>query len=110
MDEILVAVYGTLKIGGPLCIEPVILEHWGGENIRGKLYDLGHYPGIKLGGPSLVEVEIQRIPERYFEWMIVAEGYFFKQREAITEEGTSVRIFEFLGEISELQQIDKWEN
>ena len=105
-----VGVYGTLKRGGPLCSMEHVLYSREGEHIKGKLYDLGHYPGIKLGGSSLIEVEIQLIPEEYFNWMIMAEGSYFKETSVITEEGTPIRVFEFLGDVKQFNEINEWRN
>lgn len=100
-----VGVYGTLKLGGPLCHREQVLYSRSGGHVKGKLYDLGAYPAIKLEGDDLVEIEVQLVPEEYFKWMVYAEGSMYRHRDIVTEEGTPVKIFEFLGDVTGVPEL-----
>jgi gamma-glutamylcyclotransferase (GGCT)/AIG2-like uncharacterized protein YtfP len=58
-----VFVYGTLRKGQERDINslqpaPIFI---GNSQIKGKLYDLGSYPGVRLGGLNLVHGEVYQI-------------------------------------------------
>lgn len=58
-----VFVYGTLRRGEQRDInrlQPAPI-YMGGGQTNGTLYDLGHYPGVRLGGPRWVQGEVYQI-------------------------------------------------
>ena len=58
-----VFVYGTLRIGQERDINRLQpAPHFiGNSQINGKLYDLGSYPGVRLGGVQWVQGEVYQI-------------------------------------------------
>jgi gamma-glutamylcyclotransferase (GGCT)/AIG2-like uncharacterized protein YtfP len=58
----LVAVYGTLRYGGRANGLLKGCRRIGTDVIYATLYDLGSFPGVKLGGSNLVLVDVYRLP------------------------------------------------
>jgi gamma-glutamylcyclotransferase (GGCT)/AIG2-like uncharacterized protein YtfP len=60
---LLLFVYGTLRRGGTNDIKQFgARARWqSSARVRGRLYDLGPYPGLILGGPDWVQGELYRI-------------------------------------------------
>jgi gamma-glutamylcyclotransferase (GGCT)/AIG2-like uncharacterized protein YtfP len=99
-------VYGTLRRGAPM---HALLERdvaWVAEaRIRGRLYDLGAFPGLTDGEQhELVQGELYRIttkdPERLLDTLDRYEGRAFKRvvREVQPQPGAPVRAWVFLFE------------
>lgn len=57
-----VFVYGTLKRGERAAFMMSECVYKGEFFIDGSIYDLGHFPGIKLGGPNVVIGEVYELP------------------------------------------------
>lgn len=105
----IVAVYGTLRYGGSANNLMEGCEHLGRDTINGKLYSLGAYPGIKLGGAETVVVDIYSIPSPVvLERLDRYEGYFkddhtnslYVRKEVMTNEsGLTVWCYEFVEEV-----------
>jgi gamma-glutamylcyclotransferase (GGCT)/AIG2-like uncharacterized protein YtfP len=58
----LVAVYGTLRYGGPANILMDGCEYLGQGHTGGALYNLGPYPGLKLDSEADVIVDVYKLP------------------------------------------------
>lgn len=73
-----VALYGSLRRGSAQHVRfglPSALRYVGARMLRGVLYDLGPYPGLKPGD-GLVEAELYRIVDaRVLERLDRYEGY-----------------------------------
>ncbi len=66
MSKHLVFVYGTLKRGGARAMPEVFpgAKFVGRASVRGRLYDLGEYPGLLLGGTdSTVAGEVYEVDD-----------------------------------------------
>jgi len=102
-DLKIVAVYGTLKEGGALH-DPRGVVCSKEDKVKGQLHMVGggnfRFPGIKLEGDELVDVEVQVVTRGYFDYMKAVEGTMYSMEEVITESGVPVIIFEFIGYIN----------
>jgi gamma-glutamylcyclotransferase (GGCT)/AIG2-like uncharacterized protein YtfP len=108
-------VYGTLRRGAPM---HALLERdvaWVAEaRIRGRLYDLGAFPGLTDGSrDEFVQGELYRItrdPERLLDALDRYEGRAFKRvvREVQPQPGAPVRawVFLFEGSVRGKQRIE----
>ena len=76
-----VFVYGTLRVGQERDINtlnpaPIFI---GGSKINGDLYDLGSYPGMRLGGGNWVQGEIYQITSELERQLDVIEEVWPQQ-------------------------------
>lgn len=100
----LLFVYGLLQPG----IRPprTMRRHWTGS-VRGRLYDLGEYPGA---------VDIGRVPDTFEGWIVeieegelleldafedVTSGNAYRRILSTTMAGESVWIYEYIGPVPE---------
>lgn len=109
MDKIKVFVYGTLKRGQGLnnhyMHNSTFLKT---DKVKGKLYSLGAYPGLRKGDND-VPGEIFEMPkEDFFDVKRMEEGAGYETEEVTTESGIQVSIFFYKHEIKETQLITEW--
>lgn len=79
MSELKVFVYGTLKVGGKFAATyDKVRKSVKVGKIKGILYNLGFYPGVKLGGDSVVigEVHTYTNKEEVEKSLDRLEGYY----------------------------------
>lgn len=95
--------YGTLRRGAPM---HALLEgpahYLGPARFHGRLWDLGHYPGVTDGARHVVHGELYALPESGREALLDSldryEGDAFRRavREVVTPDGTRHRAFVYL--------------
>ena len=97
-------VYGTLRRGAAMhaLLEPGA-EWVAPARLRGRLYDLGAFPGLAEGRPGeWVQGELYRLsgadPERLLDALDRYEGRAFRRepREAVCADGTRVAVWVYL--------------
>ena len=77
MNKHLVFVYGTLRRGGLRAMPDVFpgAKFVGGASVRGRLYDLGEYPGLLLGeSDSRVVGEVYEVDDATLDRMDAIEA------------------------------------
>lgn len=119
MNELKIFVYGTLKVGGRFSkrFDPVRTSVKTGS-IKGTLYDLGSFPGVKLESNSIiigevhtytqakdVEAALDRI-EGYFGEKHPHNLYNKRQVEVQTEDGIETCLmYEFAKDVKKFTKI-----
>jgi len=120
MNELKVFVYGTLKVGGRFSkrFDSVRTSVKTGS-IKGTLYDLGSFPGVKLNTEEStifgevhtytqakdVEASLDRI-EGYFGEDHPHNLYNKKQVEVLTENGTETcMVYEFAKDVEKFTKV-----
>lgn len=119
----LIFVYGTLRPGhgANRYFANGAGEHLGQDRITGEIYNLGWFPGVKLGetneftseGPT-VEGDVYRIADDSLPSRLDGyEGYpsLYNRRQVTTEQGRTVWVYEYNGSPREETRISsgKWE-
>ena len=119
MTELKVFVYGTLKVGGRFSkrFDPVRTSVKIGS-IKGTLYDLGSFPGVKLNSSDEVVGEIHTYTqaEDVEKSLDRIEGYFGenhphnlynkKEVEVTTAEGAEIcKVYEFAKDVEKFTKI-----
>ena len=95
MNKHLVFVYGTLRRGGRRAMPDVFpgAKFVGGAGVRGRLYDLGEYPGLLLGGSdSQVAGEVYEVDDETLDEMDAieaADGYRRRRVDVSLDTGGS---------------------
>lgn len=107
--------YGTLRRGAPM---HALLEgparYLGPARFAGRLWDLGHYPGVTDGARHVVHGELYALPEPGREALLDTldryEGDAFRRsvREVVTPDGERHRayLYLFLGSTRRARPID----
>lgn len=117
-DEI-VAVYGTLRYGDRANHLMDGCKYLGQDTIKGKLYDLGAYPGAKFSDVSdsdTIVVDLYSLPNSgVLKGLDRYEGYYiddinsslYERKQTLTNEScASVWVYEYLGEVDEEWRIE----
>lgn len=74
MADMLV-VYGTLRYGGSANRLMLGARYVGTDAIYGSLYDLGSFPGLKLGGSDLVVADVYELPDDSEAFLSTTDRY-----------------------------------
>jgi len=94
-------VYGTLKKGGRLQtgLETKVTK----DTLKGTMYSLRAFPGIKLEGDSKVYGEVHEVDEKYLPLYdrIESEGWLYSRKEVVTESGTVCWVYEIIQDLPE---------
>ena len=71
----ILAVYGTLRRGGPANHLLRGASYLGKDKIPGKLYNLGSFPGYRAEGDGSVVVDLYKLPERFADMLGAIDRY-----------------------------------
>lgn len=119
MTELKVFVYGTLKVGGRFSkrFDSVRTSVKIGS-IKGTLYDLGSFPGIKLNSNNTIigEIHTYTQAEEIEKSLDRIEGYFGedhphnlynkKEVEVVTDNGIEIcKVYEFAKDVEKFTEI-----
>lgn len=115
----IVAVYGTLRYGDRANHLMDGCKYLGQDTIKGKLYDLGAYPGAKFSNvsdDSTIVVDLYSFPNPgILKGLDRYEGYFiddpdsslYERKQTTTNEGVAtVWVYEYLGAVDEDWRIE----
>lgn len=101
-----IAVYGTLRKGCRANGKLSKANFVGEDAVKGNLYNIGWFPGIRLGGPQDVKVEVYEVsPEVEGEVLSILDSYegyregdpgsLYFRKEVETTSGHTVSIYEY---------------
>ncbi|MBX9656422.1 gamma-glutamylcyclotransferase [bacterium] len=111
MSRTLLFVYGLLQ---PQFHPPKQVYNQWRDSLKGRLYDLGEYPGgIEIGqGPKTFEGSVLDIDdselEALDEFEDVRGSSCFRRIRATTESGADVWVYEYFGPLPETPPIPRW--
>lgn len=107
-----VFVYGTLKAGHRLHEVMLPAKFIGEDSVRGKLYSLGAFPGIKEGSDS-VKGEVYEVDDKLLQLLDRIEGHphMYERRQVKLESGKNASMYYYKGRVNENEYLPRgvWE-
>ena len=115
-----IAVYGSLRVGHGAnhFMQGLDLVSSGEETVKGRLFSLGGFPGLKLGSSENIDVlvdvyELPKDPRTILARLDQYEGYvsenqsnsLFIRRKTLTSDNIEVWVYEYNGDVSQLVEI-----
>ena len=108
-------VYGTLMSGLRASLESnAALNFKGNDTIQGDMFDVGYYPGVKLGGDGIVQGEVYEIlSEEVIPALDRYEGYhsdspehsLYLREVRRTGSGIETYVYEYNQDVSNLTPV-----